>query len=75
MIYGDAIPSLKAGESKQETLLGHLFVITATRESGIHSGRTRYRVYCLTCDKRIHPATTGPYELAGYHADDPSFSG
>lgn len=36
------------------------FQVSPTNETGFHSGRTRYRVECMTCSKLLHEATTGP---------------
>lgn len=44
--------------------------VAPTNEVGISTGRTRYRVECLTCDTIVHSATTGPGRLLDHHLDD-----
>lgn len=51
-------------------LFGAKLRITATREEGIDSGRIRYRVECLTCDKVLHENTTGPSSRFGGHLEE-----
>jgi len=46
---------------------GHRFRISATRESGLHTGRRRCRVECQTCEEVVHEATTGPGERIMEH--------
>lgn len=41
-------------------LAGVRYVVTPTKDKGIHTGRTRFKVECLTCPVLIHEATTGP---------------
>ncbi len=41
-------------------VLGVKFEVKRTEHIGVHSGRTRYFVRCVTCDEIIHEATTGP---------------
>ena len=43
-----------------------------TEQFGIDTGRTRVRVECLTCDRMLHHATTGPRSYAEAHWRDPS---
>jgi hypothetical protein len=47
------------------------FLMEPTGESGIHSGRSRYRVTCLTHRLVLHRATTGPIENINAHLRDP----
>lgn len=37
-----------------------LFRFTPTGQDGIHSGRPRVKVECLTCNEVVHRGTTGP---------------
>lgn len=48
----------------------HHFSLIKTNLDGFHTGRPRYAVLCLTCDAAVHPATTGPVSLIGYHLRD-----
>lgn len=41
--------------------------VSPTSSHGIHSGRRRYRVVCLTCRTLIHEATTGPGSRVDSH--------
>jgi hypothetical protein len=36
------------------------FVVAPTDERGRDTGRTRYKVDCVECDRVLHSATTGP---------------
>lgn len=45
----------------------HTIRFTPTDLDGIHSGRTRVRVQCLTCGEVLHEATTGPRTVARHH--------
>lgn len=38
----------------------HAFIAVALEESGMHSGRRRFLVVCLSCRMLLHEATTGP---------------
>lgn len=49
---------------------GHRFRVTPTSETGIHTGRTRYHVKCLTCEELIHEATTGPRPMCEQHVKE-----
>lgn len=44
------------------------YVIDATGDEGIHSGRARYRVTCQACGEIVHPNTTGPRQMAEMHS-------
>lgn len=62
-VYADDGPT----EAMNLTVDGVEFWVSPLAEYGIHTGRTRYRVECMTCVRRwhlhnavIHPATTGP---------------
>lgn len=46
---------------------GHRFLVSPTGGSGVHTGRGRYGVECLTCDQVIHPRTTGPGHRVEQH--------
>lgn len=54
--YGTAGP--------KETTVVHLpgadYLVEPTGDSGIHTGRDRFRVECLRCSKVLHANTTGP---------------
>lgn len=39
---------------------GLLFRVRPTGDTGVHTGRSRYRTMCLSCSETIHPNTTGP---------------
>jgi hypothetical protein len=55
-VYDDAGP-------RESTVVHHgaaSYQVDPTTETGIHSGRTRYRVECLTCPEVLHERTTGP---------------
>ncbi len=43
------------------------FTMEVTDETGLHTGRRRYRVTCRTCDVELHEATTGPMQQVNYH--------
>ena len=57
------------------------FLLTATKEVGIHSSRRRFKVECWPCNVLVHGATTGPRQnierhLREAHGDhSPVFSG
>lgn len=57
-------------EPTTEQHSGHTFLVTPSKERGIHSGRPRYEVFCKTCFIVVHEATTGPDELIKYHLMD-----
>ena len=46
---------------------GARMCVTPTRETGIHSGRRRFQVRCLTCNVTVHKATTGTTGHVGRH--------
>lgn len=46
---------------------GHEFKVTPTNAIGIHSGRRRHRVECVTCQAVVHEATTGPSQMIERH--------
>lgn len=41
--------------------------VTPTAKTGLHSGRTRFHVLCVTCNEVIHEATTGPSSMTESH--------
>jgi hypothetical protein len=45
----------------------HRYLVTPTGESGINTGRPRYRVECLSCGELLHEATTGAVENMEAH--------
>lgn len=49
------------------SIKGHAFVVTPTGESGIHTGRPRYRVRCETCDVLVHTGTTSVEANVEHH--------
>ena len=57
------------GPDQQVTYIlhGHEIRVTPTQEEGVHSGRRRYGVSCQSCSTEIHPATTGPAQMANSH--------
>lgn len=48
---------------------GHDVLVMLTNEEGIHSGRPRFLVVCVTCEVLLHEATTGPIERMNVHAE------
>jgi hypothetical protein len=66
-IYDDEHPDLKPGDSITVHKDNHEFLITATNDTGIHSGRTRYRVSCGTCNKVVHLGSTNSRAQTDYH--------
>lgn len=55
-----ALVGADPGAHREDRILGHMIAITATCLGGIHSGRRRYMIGCVTCGVLIHEATTGP---------------
>ncbi len=55
------------GDAVTKVFDGHRFRIAVTEESGLHTGRRRYRVECEICEEVVHEATTGPGELIMEH--------
>ena len=43
------------------------FILEPTGETGLHSGRPRYRVECTVCGVLVHEATTGPSQAVEAH--------
>lgn len=66
-IYADALPELKPGEVAQLEVDGVTFAARTTDETGVHSGRRRYRVTCRACGALVHDSTTGPRSWAASH--------
>jgi hypothetical protein len=56
-------------EDVEFDLGGHLFRVTATGDSGLHTGRRKYKVSCLKCALVLHPNTTGPRCWIEMHLD------
>lgn len=48
-------------------LVGATYVVEPTGDTGLHSGRDRFRVVCLTCDQVLHENTTGPSSRIRHH--------
>lgn len=71
-IYTEDEPyaSMLTGATRREQHGNCLIDITATGETGINTGRRRFRVHCSTCGVLVHPATTGPDQLAEVHLRD-----
>lgn len=61
MSYSEPEPYARmlTGTTRRECHGACVVDITATCETGIHSGRRRFRVFC-NAHGLIHPATTGP---------------
>jgi hypothetical protein len=70
-MYTDAMPELQPGNTAEIVEQGHTFHVTATRETGFHTGRRRYTVECVSCKVLVHPATTGPKHNIQYHLRHP----
>lgn len=47
---------------------GRRFLVTPTGGTGIHTGRDRFRVDCLSCGELLHESTTGPSARVRNHA-------
>lgn len=60
-LYSEPEPYARmlTGTTRRECFGSCVVDVTATRETGIHSGRRRFRVFCNE-HGLIHPATTGP---------------
>lgn len=52
------------------TLGGIRLRVVPTHLSGVHTGRRRYEVDCLTCGVVVHPATTGASGWCCLHVFD-----
>lgn len=48
---------------------GHTFLVSPTGDCGFDTGRKRYLVKCLSCNKVLHENTTGPGCLIREHLD------
>lgn len=46
---------------------GHRFRVVPGKGEGIHTGRGRFLVACLTCGEVLHEATTGPTQHMDMH--------
>lgn len=71
-VYNDAMPDLEPGNTAEVIRDGHTLHVTATRHDGVHTGRRRYSVECLSCRILVHPATTGPQQNIDYHLRHPT---
>lgn len=71
-VYNEPEPyaQLATGQTRRERFAGHMLTYTALAETGIHSGRRRFRVFCETCNVEVHEATTGPQHQADSHLRD-----
>jgi hypothetical protein len=54
-------------EQTTVTFEGVELLVTPTREVGVHTARTRFRVECLRCTEVLHVATTGPSSYIREH--------
>lgn len=66
--YDDDGP--RSEEPCEFTMDGATMRVTATTKTGCDTGRTRFRVECLTCGEVIHPATTGSSSRCRQHLKD-----
>jgi len=62
-VYDDDGPA----EPATFTVEGHQFYVAATEEDGIHSGRRRFSVKCLTCSELVHPGSTSARAQVQFH--------
>jgi hypothetical protein len=46
---------------------GHRFVVANSGTIGVDTGRTRWRVECVTCTKEIHPGSTSATAQVSRH--------
>jgi hypothetical protein len=46
------------------------FSMEWTGQEGLHTGRRRYAVKCLTCNEVLHEGTTGPADRINQHLRD-----
>jgi hypothetical protein len=52
---------------------GHRFEIRDSGETGVDSGRTRWRVTCVSCDNvLVHPGSTSATAQIAMHLDRPT---
>lgn len=65
---------LKMDDGTKPAVNSHCFKVTPTDETGLHSGRRRYRVECATCNTTIHPGTTGVQQAIDLHERAPGES-
>lgn len=63
------IAALSKGQQLRVDVGEHHNLVMLTNEEGIHSGRPRYLVVCVTCEVLLHEATTGPVERMDHHAN------
>ena len=61
------LPALAPGQVAHYRHGDHLFVLTGTVYCGIHTGRPRLGLSCMTCRLFIHEATTGAEPLMASH--------
>lgn len=64
-VYDDAGPS----DELEFAVAGHEIRVVPTGDTGLHTGRQRYRVTCVTCFEVLHPGTTGPRYQIERHLD------
>lgn len=62
-----SLRKLVGGSQLRVVYEGHRFLVMITNEEGFHTGRARYLVACITCEKLLHEATTGPIENIDRH--------
>lgn len=58
------------GAYREDRILGHSIAMCATSLDGLHTGRRRYMVVCISCQELIHEATTGPAWNIVMHCKD-----
>ena len=46
---------------------GHKFTVESAHKMAGSTGRARFRVHCVTCDKRVHDATTSATCMVEHH--------
>lgn len=61
------IAHLKIGDAGTFHASGHSFAFACLNDQGLHSGRFRFMVACVTCEALLHEATTGPESRIGDH--------
>ena len=47
--------------------VGPVYQVQRTTETGIHTGRIRWSVFCQGCNHYVHEATTGPASVIDAH--------
>lgn len=65
-VWDDAGPS----EPLVVDFAGASYWVAPTNETGVHTGRRRYRVECLRCCEELHEGTTSPRCMIEQHATE-----